>query len=118
MMTPFRLKLVRILLLAFEIVGVACKTIRVSPVDYTFKTPLVALPLGLKSPTDRRDAFAQVFCKTLPVYGGDSEANCRKYLELDGYTSDGSSLPTLLAKDYQVVVVAGIFSACLPRNQV
>src|SRR4026209_1649702 len=64
--------------------SVSCQsTIRVAPVNYSFKTPLVVLPLGLPAPVDRREAFAEVFCKALqldPAHAGD---DCSKYLELD-----------------------------------
>src|SRR5437868_894481 len=95
----------------------ACDSIRVARVDYSFMAPLVALPLGLPSPADRRDAFAQVFCKALPLDGPFAHEDCTKYLELDHFVPDSSVLPPL-PDEYQVIVVAGIFSACLPRDQV
>jgi hypothetical protein len=95
------------------------RTIRVNPVDYTLTdhTPIVMLPLGLPSPIDRRDAFAQVFCKALLADTTYGHKTCKTYLELEAFVPDDNPLPPL-PDDYQVIVVAGIFSACLPRDQV
>jgi hypothetical protein len=94
-----------------------CQGIRVPRVDYTFKSPLVTLPLGLPSSTDRRDAFTQVFCKALKLDPLRAQDDCTKYLWIDPFVSDGNALPPL-ADQYQVIVVAGIFSACLPRDKI
>jgi len=93
-----------------------CQSIRVRPVDYTFKTPLVTAPVGMKAVTDRRADFAQIFCKALkePSAGG-AWGSCDTYLELMNFTPDAEPLPPLIDA-YQIVIVPGIFSACLPPS--
>jgi hypothetical protein len=96
----------------------ACTGVRVPPVDYTFKTPAITTPLGLPAATDGRGAFAQLFCKVLEHIDRNAEwGDCRQYLELDGVTfgPELGSLPAIV-DGYKIVVVAGIFSACLPKD--
>jgi hypothetical protein len=106
------------LVAAIALATTACNdTIRVARVTYTFKSPLVALPLGLSNPADHREPFAQVFCSAIRADAEYSAADCRKFLWLDnGFTPNSDPLPAL--GQYQIIVVAGIFSACLPRDKI
>ena len=94
-------------------------SIGVRPVDYTFKTPLSTVPLGLLPVTDHRKAFAPVFCKAMQQYPGDrTSSDCRAYLQLDDSLAPSEPLSQLppLGDKYRVIVVAGIFSARLPKE--
>src|SRR3954470_452588 len=108
--------------LATLIIGLfstACRSVAVQPVDYTFKAPLSTIPLGLPPVTDHRKDFAPVFCKAVQQYPGDgTSADCRAYLQLDASSTPGEPLPPLpeLGDKYRVIVVAGILSACLPKE--
>ena len=96
-----------------------CSSIGVRPVDYTFTTPLSTIPLGLRPVTDHRKDFAPVFCKAMQQYPGDrTSADCRAYLQLDASLAPPVPFPPLppLGDKYRVIVVAGIFSACLPKE--
>ena len=96
-------------------VAFGCSTIRVPQVDYTFNAPIVTLPLGLPAPVDRRQDFADVFCSALQL-DTTYPHHCEQFIEFDGLTEHTAPLPPLVDR-FQVIVVAGIFSACLPRDQ-
>lgn len=100
---------------ALVLVCSACaNTVRVPVVDYSFRTPLVTTVLGLPAAADGREAFARVFCETLwRTDRAEGWRECGEYLDLSTLNVSPAPLPPLVEK-YKVVVVAGIFSACLP----
>jgi hypothetical protein len=99
-------------MLAFMCSPTACASIPAPPVDYSFNTPLVSAALGAVPVLDSRREFAEVFCKAQKKSGNP---DCGKYLELPGGPPQDKPLPPII-DSYQVIVVAGIFSACLPKN--
>jgi hypothetical protein len=101
-----------VLVLAVVFGWVACASIPAPAVTYSFKTPLVAGALGSRPVIDSRIAFAKVFCKALKTSGN---ADCGAFIELDGPPPPEEPFPPLV-DSYKVIVVAGIFSACLPPS--
>jgi hypothetical protein len=105
--------------LIISLLSTGCRSVAVQPVDYTFKAPLTTIPLGLPAVTDHRREFAPLFCRALQQYPGDgTSSDCRTYLQIDANAAPAEPLPPLppLGDKYRVIVVAGIFSACLPKE--
>ena len=113
------MKNVAVAVLIVGLMPAGCNSITVRPVDYTFKVPLSTIPLGLRPVSDYRRDFAPVFCRAMQQYPGDrTAADCRMYLQFDGGLAPSEPFPSLppLGDRYRLIVVAGIVSACLPRE--